>query len=167
MTMTMKNTKNEMIQFLQSKNVNANFNKMTKLNLFTLCEKYVEINENEIALIENENKIAIVENVENIKNENVENENIENDTLSMYDEYISFLYEQNAIFKIENDIIIVIANKKHIFVKIDDDKNYSYVFTILNKKMSNDLHECKKHARNILTLKSIRATKSYTISNMK
>jgi hypothetical protein len=57
--------------------------------------------------------------------------------------------------------------KKTVFVQIDPEKNHAYVFTILNKKLSDDQEANKRAARNILTLKSLKALKSYTITQTK
>jgi hypothetical protein len=183
MTMTMKNTKNEIMNEL--KNYNLKFNeKMTKQQLFDLLQfqqnaikNVTQIVEQNLLLNEMHNSlideklnhfnelIEINENCENSQND----ENCENLFDNIKNEYCQFLNEQNAIFKYENEIFHINANKKQIFIKlIEIDENIHYhVFTILNNKFSNDMQKNKLFARNILTLKSLKACKSYTISNMK
>lgn len=178
--LTIENTKNEMIKFLQQNEISFNA-KMKKNELFDLIEKFEnsknEIVVNEIVLLNEMNEtltnekfnhfdeIAIIENIEN---ENIENENVSNfETIK--NEYIEFLNNHNCIYNFDNDIFHVNANKKQIFVKLIENDNdiHFYVFTILNNKFSNDMKQNKLFARNILTLKSLKACKSYTISNIK
>lgn len=152
-------TKNEIIVKLTEMNVKFD-KKLKKDELFELLQNC----EN------SKNEIVIVSQNELIVNENIEFENVsQNETIveNMSNNYIQFLNDNNLQFEQKNDNFIVICNKKHIFVNIDNDMDICTVFTILNKKMTNNVNECLIHKRNILTLKSLKALKSYTISNSK
>lgn len=146
--------------------------KMTKTEIYDVyCANGLKLHFDEklskIKLIEKFNNL-----IQNPKTENIvknENEN-ENDIVKQtFNDYIAFLFENELQYNVENNQIIVSAIKKHIFVEISqiNEKLNIHVYTILNKKMTDDMNESKKHARNILNLKSIKALKSYTISNSK
>lgn len=148
-----------------------NMKKCKKCGKFKNCKCEKIEATNAIAVVTNE--APIIENEEKT-NEQTINEQQQNaaDEKTMHEKYIDFLNELNAKYTIQqtddNEYnFVIIANKKHIFIKINNITNHSNVFTVLNKYMSNDLQQIKMHARNILTLKSLKATKSYTISNMK
>lgn len=166
MTKLIKFTKTQLIAMLKNVNIECD-EKMTKTQLIELYDNYIiecqKIqSKNSIAIIEN--NLQIIENDENENFENNENENIDNMTI----QFANFLqFEIDCNYSIENDMFCIFANKKHIFIKIDNEQNFAFVFTILNKKMSNNMNENKLHARNILTLKSLKATKSFTICHMK
>lgn len=114
---------------------------------------------NEDVIEENLNQVAILTIEENPQNE--ENETIEED-VNMLFEFAEFLKLQGAEYVIDNNVFLINGPKKKICVRIDLDTNFAHVFTVLNKKEFK-----KENARNILTLKSLKACKSYTISNLK
>ena len=185
MTMTKieKMTKNDLMNELKKLNIEFN-SKMTKNELIKLIEKNSKNNiENEIYLqIENaeneyeniiDNKYNVItinqneilnqmhESIVNEKFEHFENvnENFENEQkISMFDEINNFCKNiDNVIINYIDDITIhLIANKKHVLIKIDNENEHSFVYTIIKTKNVD-----MKNARNILHLKSIRATKSY------
>lgn len=83
----------------------------------------------------------------------------------LFVEYQNFVNDNIATLKIEtfNDTqIILYCNKKIVKVEFDFENTHFHVKTILNK-FDND----NKFARNILTLKSMKALKSYTICHSK
>lgn len=151
---------------------NKNMKKCKNCGKFKNCKCEKIESTNSVAVVTNE--ISIIENKDKT-NEQSTNEQQQQNTANektMHEQYIEFLNELNANYTVEqiddNEFnFIIIANKKHIFVKINNITNHSNVFTVLNKYMSNDLQQIKMYARNILTLKSLKATKSYTLSNMK
>lgn len=160
--MNVKMTKNELMNVLTNENIKFD-KKMTKIQLIELYENHKQFKKFEI--VSTNQTIATIEKIEN---ESQNNENVnENFDENMTNEYIDFLNENELNYQFENNQFCVFANKKHIFVKIDNDTNFANVFTILNKKYSNDINEIKLNARNILTLKSIRALKSYTNAQSK
>lgn len=166
--MNMKMTKTQMYDLFCTKNLKLHFDeKMTKKQLIELYENLTKNVKNEKFEIVSKNEtIQTIQNNDENKNNFENSKNDDDDVIS---QYLTFLLQNNLQYKIDYEkfTIIVIANKKHIFTKIDIEKNHFYVFTILNKKLSNDMNENKKNSRNILTLKSLRALKSYTLSNCK
>lgn len=144
--------------------------KMTKTEIFdAYCANGLKLHFDEKL-----SKIKLIEKFNNLiqeqKSENIVSDQDGDDIVKQtFNDYIAFLFENELQYNVENNQIIVSAIKKHIFVEIGqiNGKLNIHVYTILNKKMTDNLNESKKHARNILNLKSIKALKSYTISNSK
>lgn len=144
--------------------------KMTKTEIYDVyCANGLKLHFDEklskIKLIEKFNNLIQKPQTENIAT----NENEDDIVQQTFNDYIAFLSENELQYNVENNLIVVSAIKKHIFVEISqiNEKLNIHVYTILNKKMTDNMNESKKHARNILNLKSIKALKSYTISNSK
>lgn len=170
-----KMTKNELLDL--AKNTGCIFNaKMKKSELIALLKKnedevYAMMNEsitneklshfegssNSLAIIENEVATIAIENAE-IPHEE------ETKTNPMMTEYAEFLQNMYADYNytIHDDSFLVQGPKKLVAVKFDEISGHAFVYTILNTKPVSP-----EFARNILTLKSMKAVKSYTASNMK
>lgn len=107
-----------------------------------------------------------IQNIQEVAVEVVSNEEtIQN--IQMNQEFEKFLTE-NTVTYMKFDIGDGVINyeitglKKKVFVKIDNSLEISNVFTIPNKK-----ENLRENARNILTLKSLKATKSFTNCHIK
>jgi hypothetical protein len=160
-------TKKQLCEKLQQLNIECSMKmKIDELRKLYENSQNSQKSTNSIAIVSNNETIQTIQNNET-NDDNFENTQTNENVNEMLQNYIEFLNENELIHKIQNNVINVNCVKKQIFVKIDCEKNYAHVFTILNKKLSNDMNENKKYARNILTLKSLRALKSYTMSNAK
>lgn len=165
MTLSMKNTKAEIIKALEEegKVFSRNLKKEELLKLYKVRNFEEEpLKEEKFEIVPKTQTIQKIQTEEKIEEDKGNKEN-----LTMVEEYFDFLKLGGFNYKVDKDLIIIFANKKHIFVKVDIEKNWAHVFTILNKKISEDMKENKANARNILTLKSLKALKSYTLSNAK
>lgn len=156
--MNLKMNKEEMQEILRGSNLSFE-EKMTKKELLAIWENSQnkeEISENSLAIIETGISVKPLEN-EEIKEDHKE----EVQTLSF--EYEEVLKELGAeYYTPEENVFLIQGPKKKIAVLINNDLGNGFVYTVLNKKEFK-----KENARNILTLKSLKALKSYTISNLK
>lgn len=160
--------KMEMLKMSNVKIENSkNVKKCKKCNKFKNCkcneivEKFAIVSTNEtIANVQTiENEISIETIVETIET----NANIE----TMSNEYELFLNQNNYEFSKnsidENEIDYIITGlKKTLYIKIHNNLNISNVATILNNR-----EQIRANCRNILTLKSLKATKSFTNCHVK
>lgn len=92
-------------------------------------------------------------------------ETAESTELSLEDEYENFLQENQLGYSFVNGTFIVDGPKKTVYVKVDLENGFFYVFSVLNKFLGGDVFNqeaIRLHARNKLTLKSLKAAKSFT-----
>ena len=85
--------------------------------------------------------------------------------LTIEDEYETFLQELNIGYSYSGGTFIVDGPKKTVYVKIDIENEHFMVFSVLNKFLEGNVFNAEAirlHARNKLTLKSLKAAKSFT-----
>jgi hypothetical protein len=166
--MNMKMKKSEMINKLEALKIPYEAS-MTKAELMQQYEEQAPLAATEGRYEEAVQVLssAVAEIKESVENEEIPTEEDQEPSMAVaYKEFCTF--DMNLFTQQFGEFNFQINGlKKTIFVKIDPDQNYAYVFTILNKKLSNDSEENKRNARNILTLKSLKALKSYTITQSK
>ena len=144
-------TKTEIMAVLTEKGIS--FKKSMKVDqLKALLES--ASTENAVAVVEN--TVATIEAPETASGEE-----------TMITEYVKFLNQNDLPFMEKNGKFIVNCSKKTVFVEIDLEYDVASVYTILNKKITDDPKVNHMNRRNILNLKSLKALRSYTISNSK
>lgn len=156
--LTVKNTKAEIISELRGLGVKFD-EKLTKAQLIEIYEIALkeknEAEEKGLTVLNMEITLNPLEKEEELKYEPLD------DKLSS--QYEAFLNEnQIEYYSPEEDVFLIQGPKKKICVKIDDLNTRGFVYTVLNKKEFK-----RENARNILTLKSLKALRSYTFSNLK